>query len=399
MRILVHDYAGHPFQVQLSRELARREHTVLHLHCASLRAAKGALARTESDPNCFDVQGVALARDFDKYSLWRRPIDERGYARRLLRPLIAFGPDIVISANTPLISQRILLSECRKRDLPFVFWQQDILSIGIKHALLSRLGRASGIVAAQFVRLERSLLERSNAIVVISDDFVPVLGEWGISEEKVEVIPNWAPLDELPALPRDNPWAREHGLHDKGVILYAGTLGLKHDPMLLLETAHKFKQDDDVRVVVVAGGVGSERLTERMNRDGPRNLIVLAPQPYDRFPEVLATGDVLVALLESDAGVFSVPSKVLSYLCAARPVVAAVPARNLAARVLRANRSGLVTPPGDVETFARVAAGLLSRPGLRARLGHRARTYAEATFDIRTIADRFERIFMRLTLG
>ena len=25
MRLLIHDYAGHPFQVQLSRELARRE--------------------------------------------------------------------------------------------------------------------------------------------------------------------------------------------------------------------------------------------------------------------------------------------------------------------------------------------------------------------------------------
>jgi len=30
MRLLIHDYAGHPFQVQLSRELARRGHSVTH---------------------------------------------------------------------------------------------------------------------------------------------------------------------------------------------------------------------------------------------------------------------------------------------------------------------------------------------------------------------------------
>ncbi len=30
MRILVHDYSGHPFQAQLSRELARRGHDVVH---------------------------------------------------------------------------------------------------------------------------------------------------------------------------------------------------------------------------------------------------------------------------------------------------------------------------------------------------------------------------------
>ena len=37
MRILVHDYAGHPFQVQLSRALAQRGHDVLHAYCASLQ--------------------------------------------------------------------------------------------------------------------------------------------------------------------------------------------------------------------------------------------------------------------------------------------------------------------------------------------------------------------------
>jgi colanic acid biosynthesis glycosyl transferase WcaI len=398
VRILIHDYAGHPFQVQLSRELARRGHVVLHLHCASLRAAKGALNRTESDPRSFNVQGVALAREFDKYSLWRRPLDERNYARRVSRPLISFAPDIVVSANTPLISQRIILSECRKRDIPFVFWQQDILSVGIKDALRRRLGPASGVVALRFFALERSLLEQSDAIVVISDDFVTVLREWGIPEKSVEVIPNWAPLDELPALPRKNLWASEHGLDGKRVILYAGTLGLKHDPSLLLETAYRLEEEDDVRVVVVAGGVGSKWLRERTTQDGPRNLIVIPPQPYERLPEVLASGDVLVALLESGAGIFSVPSKVLSYLCAARPVLAAVPTENLAARVLRANRSGLVTPPGDVKTFARVASGVLSRPTLRAQLGRRARAYAEATFDIRAITDRFEDIFTRLVV-
>jgi len=30
MRILINDHAGHPFQVQLSRSLAAREHRVLH---------------------------------------------------------------------------------------------------------------------------------------------------------------------------------------------------------------------------------------------------------------------------------------------------------------------------------------------------------------------------------
>ena len=31
LRVLVHDFAGHPFQIDLSRALARRGHTVRHV--------------------------------------------------------------------------------------------------------------------------------------------------------------------------------------------------------------------------------------------------------------------------------------------------------------------------------------------------------------------------------
>ena len=51
---------------------------------------------------------------------------------------------------------------------------------------------------------------------------------------KVTVIPNWAPLDEIYPLERDNDWAVEQGLDDAQTLLYSGTLGLKHDPALLV---------------------------------------------------------------------------------------------------------------------------------------------------------------------
>ena len=47
MRIIVHDYAGHPFEVQLSRELAARGHDVLHLYCGSTHTPRGDLARSD----------------------------------------------------------------------------------------------------------------------------------------------------------------------------------------------------------------------------------------------------------------------------------------------------------------------------------------------------------------
>jgi colanic acid biosynthesis glycosyl transferase WcaI len=396
LRIAVHDYVGHPFQVQLSRELARRGHDVIHLHFASFPTGKGALERTSNDPEGFHVEGLDLGRKFNKYSLWRRPFHDRKYAGTVVRALRTFDPDVVLSANTPLISQWIILSECARRKTRFVFWQQDILSVGTKNVLKGRFPLLGNRIGDGFIALERMLLRKSDAIVTISEDFLPVLYGWALPPEKIHVIENWAPLDELPLLPRDNPWARDHGLADKRTVLYCGTLGLKHNPRLLLELATRLRLEEDVRVVVVSEGLGSEWLREQARTVKAENLVLLGVQPYDRFPEVLATGDVLVAVLEPDAGVFSVPSKVLSYLCAGRPLLASVPSANLAARIIRLNRSGIVVEPHDVEGFVTAAARLLERPSLRAGLGRRARQYADTTFDISRIGDRFEGLFEKL---
>jgi glycosyltransferase involved in cell wall biosynthesis len=115
-------------------------------------------------------------------------------------------------------------------------------------------------------------------------------------------------------------------------------------------------------------------------------------QPYDELPEVLATGDVLIALIERDAGTFAVPSKVLSYLCAARPLLLAVPPSNLAAQTVKRAGAGLIVDPADVDGFIAAARRLVADPGLRARLATSGRRYAEAKFDIEAIADRFERV-------
>ena len=66
MRVLIHDYAGHPFQVQLSRALARSGHSVLHLHFASFQTPKGAVERRPDDPDNFAIEGLTLGRPFAK---------------------------------------------------------------------------------------------------------------------------------------------------------------------------------------------------------------------------------------------------------------------------------------------------------------------------------------------
>jgi len=114
-----------------------------------------------------------------------------------------------------------------------------------------------------------------------------------------------------------------------------------------------------------------------------------------QVPLVLAGADVLLATLESDAGQFAVPSKVLSYLCAGRPLLLAAPKINLAAEIVERSSSGFVADPDRPEEFVGAAKRLAADAGLRCSLAANARRYAEREFEISRLAARFEEILLK----
>lgn len=392
MRILLHDYPGHAFPVELARALAKRGHEVLHLYFAGFPSPRGPVAPRDDDPPSLTIEAIAMPGGFDKYNLWRRPFVERAYGRLLARRALAFRPDVVIGGNGPLDPQAMLAAASARMGAGFLFWLQDAYGIAIDNILRRKLPVVGAVVGAYYRWLERRLWRGSDRIVAITEDFRPLLDRHAVDPARVAVIENWAGLAEVPERPRDNAWARAHALVDKRVLLYSGTLGLKHNPALLLALAERFRDDPDARVVVVTEGPMGAWLAREAAAKGLANLILLGFQPHEALPDVVASADALVVLLEADAGVYSVPSKVLTYCCAGRAVLGAIPSENLAARLIRREGIGVTVEPSDSAGFTEAAAALLADDGFRRDCGRRGRAYAEAAFDIARITDRFERL-------
>ena len=389
MRIAVHDYAGHAFTMGLGRELASRGHDVIYVHCPDVIGGKGTLTPRAGDPPTLLVEGATIGRPFEKYSPVRRFKDEWAYGQAAAARIRAFNPRVVLSANTPLLCQARLLADSRRNRRRFVYWWQDSYGIGVRQVARRRYPVLAPLVARPFEALERRMLIRSDHVVAISEGLRDQALRWGVDPRRMSLIRNWASIEELTPGPSGNSWKDDTGLAGTPVVLYSGTLGLKHDPELLVALAAKLS-GSDARVVVVSQGPGRELLERRRRQLGLENLVLLDYQPHDRFGEMLAAADVLVAIIESDAGTFSVPSKVLSYLCAGRAIVASIPSENQAAEVLRSADAGICVFPGDVDSFVGAVVRLLEDQELRARLSQNGHTYATRHFDIGSIADRFE---------
>ncbi len=392
MRILVHDFAGHPFQVQLSRELARSGHSVAHLYLQDLPGPKGPLQPSPRDPATFLPVPVSLGAPLDKYSMLKRHFAHRRYARELAAFLDRFRPDVVLSANTPIDVQHSLLRHCGLHGVAFVHWMQDLYCAAVRSVLVKKLGPCSTALAWYYDRLERRVCEGSQAVVFITPDFLTAVNRMGFRPARNYVIENWAPLDDVTPVPKGNEWSTRHGLSEKLVFLYSGTLGLKHKPELLYHLAAGLEHRNDAVVVVVSEGLGRAWLEQQLQRSPLKNLVLMDFQPYALMSQVLGAADVLLAVIEKEAGVFAVPSKVLSYFCAGRPVLLAAPDANLAARTLVRAKAGIAVSPDDARGFVGAAQRLASDSDMRSAFARNARQYATATFDIQAIGARFHSI-------
>ncbi len=395
MRLVIHDFAGHPFQVQLSRALAGRGHRVHHLYCESLVGAKADLEVGENDPAGLTIKGVGGRRPMAKSSLVRRLAMENAYGRRVAAKITAVKPDVVLCANTPLDALRWIVPASRRRGAGFVNWLQDLNSVAAADILPRKVPVFGELAARRYLRLERSLLRRSDHIVAISEDFQSYLEGINVPPEAWSFIHNWAPIDELPMRPRRNPWAERHGLTHGINIVYTGNLGLKHNPQLLLDLARN-PPAPNARVVVVSEGIGADWLARRKRALGLDNLVLLPFQPYAALPEVMASADILLALLEPQMQPYCVPSKVLSYCCAGRAIVLSADAGNLASRIVAGHGCGRVAAAGDGSAVAEAVAELLRDHRERDACARRARRYAEQSFDIEPIASRFEALLRRV---
>lgn len=392
LRIQLHDFAGHPFQADLSRELARRGFVVDHVFSAQYSSGKGRLHHDEGDPASLTFTPIGVDAEFDKYSPVARSRYELAYATAWKKHTRETRPDVVFACNVPLLTLNRFRVWAGRARQPWILWHQDIFSRAMGDELDRRFPRAIARPGrAYFTSRERKAVARATRVVAIGDEFRRLYDAWGIDPASIEIIPNWAPVDDIKPTERDNSWSLERLDSGRGLrLLYAGMLGRKHNPQLLIDLLDAISVSHDAELVVVSEGDGAEDVHQAGATRPEANITVLPFQSAEDLPRVLGSGDVLVAILEPEASRFSIPSKVLSYMSAGRPILGLMPADNPAAADILAT-GGLVAPP-DAEGIRAAAAwvdGLVADPELIESTGKSARRLAEDKFGIEPITDQF----------
>jgi len=288
-----------------------------------------------------------------------------------LAVLLFEKPDLIMAVSPPLSNGIVAMMLKGLKRCRYIFNVQDIypdaaMNVGvIKHR---------GVIGL-FKKLEMAIYRKARKVTVISEGFKENLILKGLDPEKIDIIYNWIDSAEIVPKPKDNAFALEQGLTGKFVVLYSGTIGVISGAEIMLECAQSLNLYSDILFLMVGEGVVKDRIKTAAGQKDLKNIMLLPFQPREILSEVLSSADLAVLTLQKNRGQSSVPSKLLGYLAAARPVAASLDADSDTARFINRARCGICVPAEDAAGLTAAILSLYNDPARRASLGQNGREF------------------------
>ena len=280
--------------------------------------------------------------------------------------------DVVFAVMQPLPIAAMLPILARLKKARLVFNVQDL-----HPETQIRLGIIKNRIAVSVLRaIERYGYRRCDKLTVICDEFRDHALRNDALANSISVIENWIDTDAVKPDSRVNEIRDQLGLTDKHqVALWAGTLGLVSGAGILLDAAaHLTAMPDAVIVICGEGPIREQLMTEAEARQ-LCNVRFLPFQPNERVNDLQSIADVSLVTLSKEFSESSVPSKVLAYMAAARPLVAAVPRESPTARLIQEANCGRIVDSGDSVALAQNILNLFNNKPLSDTLANNGRSF------------------------
>jgi colanic acid biosynthesis glycosyl transferase WcaI len=266
--------------------------------------------------------------------------------------------------------------------------------------LAARAALDVGIVAGPLYRLldsfEFAAYRGATGASVLCRAFEDALVEHGYPGDRIRLIRSPIDIEQIRPVANDGSFRRKYGIPaDACVVLHAGSMGRKQG---LLNVVHAAALTTGTRLCWVFAGDGEDKdmLAGATEAKGLGHTVRFVPFQSDHQVAVMfAAADVLLLNQLSAVKDTVIPSKLLTYMSAGRPVLAAVNAGSQGAEILREADGGRIVAPEDPAALADAARWFMEQsPEQLEAFGSRNRTYAEAHFDQRKILAAHEQFIL-----
>jgi glycosyltransferase involved in cell wall biosynthesis len=292
----------------------------------------------------------------------------------------------VIYANTwPLLAQGLLVLAANLRRISLVLNVQDLYpeSLAVQGHLSS-----NSFIYRLLLGLDGWIACNSQVVILASESFIPAYCQRRrVSSETVHVVHNWIDIDQLlPEIERaettDHLIRLRMGIPANAFLLvYGGNVGAAAGLEHIIRVVASIEPSDTLNLLIAGEGSQLDECRQLGVELGLSNLTFLCPWLPDDTAGVLSCADLLLLPTQGDQSLVSLPSKLLSYLLAARLILAIARPESELAAVIKNAGCGWVVPPNDPQALAAVIRlAMLTPLEERRELGAAGRSYALAHF-------------------
>lgn len=278
-----------------------------------------------------------------------------------LRLLFGERPDLIFTQSWPIFANGIVTMIAALRGVPQVLRVQDMYPESLES---QRRVKRRNIIFRTLREFDRMIALSSSRILVISPLFRRLYEEdRHIPSDKLRVVQNWVNDEIVETDPSAGCVFRERlGIpRNAFVAVYAGNVGVAASVETVVQACTKLEKLNQLYVVIAGEGTELGACRELIQRHGLKRVIIHSPWKAEETQPVLKMADVLLLPTKATQSLISVPSKLISYFMAARPVIAGVLPESDAASAIRDSNAGWVVEPESSDQMAAAIAAASER--------------------------------------
>lgn len=263
--------------------------------------------------------------------------------------------DLILYSTPPITLQRAVVY-VKKRDQAHTYlllkdiFPQNALDLG----MLQTRG-VKGILYRYFRNKEKRLYALSDRIGCMSEANRKYVIEHNpeINPGIVEICPNSIEVCVHSLMQRERDAIREkYGLpKDRTVFIYGGNLGKPQGIPFLIECLRAEKVNKKAYFLIVGDGTEYGKLEHFFQEEKPENMQLIQRLPREEFEQLVAACDVGMIFLDYRFTIPNFPSRLLSYMQAAIPVLACTDPNTDIGEVITDGGFGWWCKSNDVNAF------------------------------------------------
>ena len=293
-------------------------------------------------------------------------------------------PDVIVYVGAQPSIAMLARLVAKWKHLPYLVSINDLAAQAAGDVGIVRFEMLQEILSA----FEFAAYRKASGAIVLCPSFRDSLLAHRYPADRIRVIPSPVDLERIHPVPYDGGFREAHGLSGQDfVVLYSGSMGLKQGMANVVEAARVLQTSNPGVKWVLVGDGESRPVIEKLINDYAlaRHVCLLPLQPESGMAAMFSAADVLLLNQVSKVKDTVIPSKLLTYMAAGRPVLAAVNPASQGALLLGESQGGVIVDPENPAALAAGVKQLQANPTALQEMGRRNRQYAEKNLDRRRI--------------